>query len=406
MNTLLYLAILLLAGLLFGRLLKQIKLPNVTGYLIAGLLLGPHVLKIIPENIIGNFEVISQIALSFIAFTIGCEFKISYFKRVGATPIVIAIFEAMIAVFLVQGVLIAAGFDPAFSIVLGAIAAATAPAATIMIIKQYNAKGPVTETLLSVVALDDAVALIAFGFSVTVAGALTGGAETSVILSILEPFKEIFLALLIGAISGLLFKIPLKFFKKSGNRIIIMAGMVFLASGLSELLHVSQLLACMMTGAVLCNISEDSDSIAQLSDFITPPIFLLFFAVSGAELDMTIIPKIGIVGILYVVFRVAGKLAGASIGARIMKAPRTVCRYLGPALIPQAGVAIGLVTVAKIVVPQYASEIRAVILCGTLIYEIVGPVIAKAMLVKAGEISHTQLTDQQLLNHSDTVSTT
>jgi Kef-type K+ transport system membrane component KefB len=387
LNTLLYLAILLIGGLLCGRLLKQIKLPNVTGYLLAGFLLGPYLLNVIPEHIIGNFEVISKMALSFIAFTIGCEFKISYFKRVGLTPIVIAILEAMLAVFVVQGVLITAGFDPALSIVLGAIAAATAPAATIMIIKQYNAKGPVTETLLSVVALDDAVALIAFGFAVTIAGTLNGGNGASVFLSIIEPFKEILFALLIGGICGLIFKIPIKFFKKSGNRIIILAGMVFLSGGLSELLHVSELLACMMTGAVLCNVSEDSDEIAQLADFVTPPVFLLFFAVSGAELDITIVPTIGLVGTLYIIFRVFGKLAGASLGAKIMKAPKTVRRYLGPALIPQAGVAIGLATVAKDIVPQYASTIRAVVLCGTLIYEIVGPVIAKAMLVKAGEIT-------------------
>lgn len=387
LNNLLYLSLLLIAGLLCGRLVKQIRLPNVTGYLIAGLLMGPYVLRIIPDSTVEDFEIISHIALSFIAFTIGCEFKMSYFKRVGATPIVIATFEAMVAVFLVQGILLAAGFDPAFSIILGSIAAATAPAATIMVIKQYNARGPVTETLLSVVALDDAVALIAFGFAVAIAGALNGGADGSVFISILKPFREILLALLVGALVGVLFKIPLKYFKKSGNRIIIMAGMVFLTSGIAEILNVSELLACMMTGAVLCNITEESDSIAQLSDFITPPIFLLFFVVSGAELDITIIPSIGIVGILYVTVRVAGKLAGASLGARLMKAPRAVRKYLGPALIPQAGVAIGLVTVAKSVVPQYTPEIRAVILCGTLIYEIIGPVISKAMLVKAGEIS-------------------
>ncbi|NLL38030.1 MAG: cation:proton antiporter [Clostridiales bacterium] len=386
LNTLLYLAILLIAGLLCGRLVKQVKLPNVTGYLIAGLVLGPHVLNIIPIRIVDNFEVISQIALSFIAFTIGCDFKISYFKRVGATPIVIAVFEAMLAVFLVQGILIAVGFDPAFSIVLGSIAAATAPAATVMVIKQYNARGPVTEMLLSVVAIDDAVAIIAFGFSVAIAGALGGGTGGSVILSILLPIKEIFLALLVGALVGILFKIPLKYFKKSGNRIIILAGMVFLSSGLAEVLNASQLLACMMTGCVLCNITEESASIAQLSDFITPPIFLLFFAVSGANLDISIIPSIGVVGILYVTFRVIGKIAGASLGAKIMKAPEVICKYLGPALIPQAGVAIGLVTVATTVVPQLASEIRAVILCATMIYEIVGPAISKAMLVKAGEI--------------------
>jgi len=304
------------------------------------------------------------------------------------TPIVIAIFEAMVAVLLVQSVLIAAGFDPAFSLVLGAIAAATAPAATIMVVKQYQAKGPVTETLLSVVAIDDAIALIAFGFAVTIAKTITGGVGASVLLSVLKPFEEIFLALFIGGIVGILFKFPLKFFRKSGNRIIIMCGLVFLTSGLADLLKVSELLACMTTGAVFCNVSGESGEIAKLSDFITPPIFLLFFAVSGAELDLSIIPTIGIIGIIYVVFRVIGKIGGAYIGAKIMKAPQEVCKYLGPTLIPQAGVAIGLISVAQTVVPEYAPQIRAVILCGTMIYEIIGPAVTKMTLVKAREIKN------------------
>lgn len=385
-NTLLYLAILLLGGLLCGRLVKQVRLPNVTGYLLAGLLLGPHIFGVIPMEILSGFDVISKIALSFIAFTIGCEFKISYFKRVGLTPIVIAIFEALFAVFIVQAVLITAGFNTPFAIVLGAIAAATAPAATIMVVKQYRAKGPVTETLLSVVALDDAVALIAFGFAVTIAKAIAGGGSDAVILSVLKPFGEILLALAIGAAAGAVLKLPLKYFKKPGNRIIIMCGFVFLSSGAAALAGVSELLACMATGAVFCNISSESDEVAKLADLITPPIFLLFFVVSGAELDVALIPSIGIVGILYVVFRVVGKMGGAYLGGKIMKAPKTVNRYLGPALIPQAGVAIGLVTVSQTVVPEFAPQLRAVILCGTFIYEIIGPAITKISLVKAGEI--------------------
>ncbi|NLA87699.1 MAG: cation:proton antiporter, partial [Clostridiales bacterium] len=273
------------------------------------------------------------------------------------------------------------------AIVLGAIAAATAPAATIMVVKQYKARGPVTEMLLSVVALDDAVALIAFGFAVTIAKAMTGGSNDAVIISVLKPFGEILLALAVGGAVGALFKLPLKFFRKSGNRIVIMCGLVFLAGGLAELLHVSELLACMAAGMVFCNISSESEEIAKLSDLITPPIFLLFFAVSGAQLDITLIPSIGVIGILYVVFRVVGKMGGAYLGGKIMKVPKVVNRYLGPTLIPQAGVAIGLVAVSQTVVPEYADQLRAVILCGTLIYEIVGPAITKIALVKAGEIT-------------------
>lgn len=386
MNLLFYLAIMLFAGLLFGRLLKLVKLPNVTGYLIAGLVLGPFVTKILSAEQVESLSVISNMALSFIAFTVGLSFKRSYFKRVGMTPVVIALLEALVAVFLVQGALIAAGFDVAFSIVLGAIAAATAPAATIMVIKQYGAKGPVTDTLMAVVAIDDAVALVAFGFAVSIAGVISGNGGGNIFLSILQPLWQVFLSLLIGAVMGVLFKIPLMFFKKSGNRLIIIIGFVFMTSALATLCGVSELLACMALGSVFCNISTESDSINDLCDFFTPPLFELFFVVSGAGLDVSVLPQIGVMGAIYVVVRCVGKYLGAFIGAKIMKAPDAVAKYIGPTLIPQAGVAIGLTIVAQSVVPHYAAQVRAVILCGTLIYELVGPAITKITLKKAGEI--------------------
>ena len=386
MNLLFYLAIMLFAGLLFGRLLKLVKLPNVTGYLIAGLVLGPFVTKILSAEQVESLSVISNMALAFIAFTVGLSFKRSYFKRVGMTPVVIALLEALVAVFLVQGALIAAGFDVAFSIVLGAIAAATAPAATIMVIKQYRAKGPVTETLMAVVAIDDAVALVAFGFAVSIAGVISGNGGGNIFLSILQPLWQVFLSLLIGAVMGVLFKIPLRFFKKSGNRLIIIIGFVFMTSALATLCGVSELLACMALGSVFCNISTESDSINDLCDFFTPPLFELFFVVSGAGLDVSVLPQIGVMGAIYVVVRCVGKYLGAFIGAKIMKAPDAVAKYIGPTLIPQAGVAIGLTIVAQSVVPHYAAQVRAVILCGTLIYELVGPAITKITLKKAGEI--------------------
>ncbi len=248
LNTMMYLSLLLLGGLFCGRLVKHIKLPNVTGYLLAGLLMGPCVLKILPEATVNSFNLISQMALAFIAFTIGLSFKRSYFKRVGTAPVIIAIFEALAAVFFVQLILVLAGFDPAFSIVLGAIAAATAPAATIMVIKQYHAKGPLTDTLLSVVAIDDAVALVAFGFAVTIAKTMTSAGDTNLLLSLLEPFGEVFLSLLIGLVLGVLITVPLKHFKKQGNRLVILIAFVFLSSSLASQFGVSELLACMMAG--------------------------------------------------------------------------------------------------------------------------------------------------------------
>ncbi len=373
-----------MAGLLCGRLVKLIKLPNVTGYLIAGLVLGPYVTKVIPLDVVNDFSVISDMALSFIAFTIGCGFKRSYLKKVGMTPIVIAIFESLFAVFAVQGVLLAVGTDPQLAVLLGAIAAATAPAATLMVIKQYGAKGPVTDTLVSVVALDDAVALIAFSVCVAVASVIGGGKFEA--KTVYMPVIEIVGALLLGALFGLIFKLPLRFFKKASNRQIITVGLVFACSGIAQLLGWSSLLACMACGMMLCNVSSESDGILSVADSVTPSLFLLFFATSGAALNITIIPEIGLIGIIYVLARVAGKVGGAWVGAVIMKAPKTVRRFLGPALIPQAGVAIGLTLVAQTAAPAYADRIRAVILCATLIYELVGPVITKLTLLGAKEI--------------------
>lgn len=386
MNTLLYLAIMILSGMLFGRLVKFIHLPNVTGYLIGGLLIGPSVFNILPETAIQDIALISEVALGFIAFSIGNEFKISYFKRVGATPIVIACFESLFAVLFVVGGLLIAGKPLPFSLVLGAIAAATAPAATIMVINQYRAKGPVTETLLSVVAIDDATALMLFGICVAVAQAILNPNGASLGKAILSPLWEIGGALVIGIVLGLLFTVPLRWFRKDGNRLAITIGFVFASVGLSDLLGLSSLLTCMAMGAALTNVSTQSKHIMKLTDSITPPIFILFFVVSGAELKLSVIPAIGVVGIVYILFRVAGKMTGAFVGATICKADHNIRKYLGPALIPQAGVAIGLSLAATTVVPEYGAQIRTVILCGTLLYELAGPMITKLSLKKAGEI--------------------
>jgi Kef-type K+ transport system membrane component KefB len=387
LSTLFYLALILLSGLIFGRLVKFIKLPNVTGYLIAGLLIGPYLFKLVPLNLTKQLELVSEMALAFIAFSIGAEFKISYLKKVGLTPIVIAIFEALTASIVVTIVLVLFKFDTKIAILLGAIAAATAPAATIMVVKQYKAKGPVTETLLSVVALDDAVALIAFGFAMAIVNSLQYPNEVSVIVSIVSPFIEIIGSILLGFLLGVLFAIPLRFFKKDSNRLIITTAFVFLGSSLATMLNLSPLLLCMCMGAMLININQSGNAILKLIDNVTPPIFLMFFVVSGMELDISAIPQIGVIGIIYIICRVIGKIAGSSIGAAIMKAPAAVKTYLGFTLVPQAGVAIGLSLIAANALPELGQTIRSVILCATLIYELVGPAITKFSLEKAGEIT-------------------
>ncbi|MGL6174327.1 MAG: cation:proton antiporter, partial [Cellulosilyticaceae bacterium] len=360
-----YLAVMIFAGLLFGRLAKVFKLPNVTGYLVGGLIIGPYMTKCIPIDAIENMKIISDMALGFIAFSIGSEFKLSYFKRVGLTPVVIAMMEALLAVICVVVGLLLIGYDLPFALVLGSIAAATAPAATIMVIKQYNAKGPVTETLMSVVALDDAVCLIGFGFAVTLAKIFTGHVSGSVWASILQPFAEVGLSIGVGVILGAIFTLPLKQCKQAGNRLSITIGFIFLAIALSNLLGLSALLTCMAMGAMFVNTCKESESIMVLAAEITPPLYMLFFVASGAELDIRVIPSIGAVGIIYVVFRVIGKISGAYIGAKVMNTSPEVQKYLGFTLVPQAGVAIGLSLMAETVVPQYASVIRAVVLCAT-----------------------------------------
>lgn len=386
LNTFTDLGLMIFVGMALGRLVKKIKLPNVTGYLLAGLLLGPSILGLLSEEFLSGITVISDAALGFIAFSIGNEFKISYFKRVGATPIIIACLESFFAVAFVTVALMLAGCSTTFSLVLGSIAAATAPAATIMVIKQYKAKGPVTETLLSVVAIDDATALIMYSVSIAAATALSGGNATVKEL-VLKPVIEIGGALVVGAILGFLFLLPMKAFKKDGNRLSLIIAFIFVGLGLSQLCGFSSLLLCMAMGAVVANFSPDVNQIMKLSDRITPPIFMLFFVASGADLKLSVLPAVGLVGVIYIVVRVIGKMFGASLGAIVCKADKNIRKYLGPALVPQAGVAIGLSLAASSVVPEHASEIRTVILCGTLIYELVGPVIAKTCLKKAGEIT-------------------
>ena len=394
---LLQMGILILIGLLFSKLAKLVKLPNVTGYLVGGLLVGPSVLgalgiPIITDEFLTEMNSVSEVALGFIAFTIGTQFQFEYFKRVGSGQIIIAIFETLVAVvFVFLGMVFILRCDVAFSLVLSAIAAATAPAATLMVIKQYKADGEVTKNLMSVVALDDAVALIIFGIMVAIANAINGTA-TSVAWTILSPFVEVFASLAIGFVVGLLMSLLLKWFTGRSNRISVICSVILIVVSLSAVitfLNLSTLLACMMMGAVFTNTTKRSNvnTIMELCDRFTPPLLILFFTISGASLKLNVLLTVGLVGVIYIVMRVIGKITGAFVGATITKSAPTVKKWLGFALIPQAGVAIGLTIVAGNVVPQYANEIRAVVLCATLIYELVGPAVTKFALKKAGEIT-------------------
>ena len=385
-TVLFYLALILLSGLIFGRAVKLIKLPNVTGYLLAGIILGPYCLKLLSPDLVSELELISEMALAFISFSIGSEFKLSYLKKVGNMVIIIATAAALLAAVLVTVSLVIIGVEFEIALLLGAIASATAPAATVMVIKQYNARGPVTESLLSVVAIDDAIAIILFGFSMAIVNSMQYPGETPAAMSIVMPVIEIVGSLLIGALLGFLFTFPLKYFKKDSNRLIITTGFVFFASAIASVMNLSPLLLCMSMGAVLVNISNSARAIFTLADGVTPPIYLMFFVVSGAGLNISILPEVGLIGVVYIVTRFVGKVFGSYYGSVITKAPDTVKKYLGLTLIPRR-CCYRLSLIASRGLPMYAQPIRAVVLSATFVYELIGPILTKVSLKKAGEIS-------------------
>ncbi len=382
----LYLGMAMILALLSSKLIKKLHLPNVTGYLIMGLMVGPYMLKLIPLEAVESFGFIPEIALGFIAFSIGAEFKLNYLKKVGKTPVVIAFFEALGAVILVDFALIITGHDIGFSLLLGSIAAATAPAATLMVVRQYKAKGPLTETLLPVVAIDDAVALMVFGISIAIVKTLSSTQDVSILATLLTPLVEIVGALLLGGLLGVVISLLVKWFTGRGNRLSIAIGMVAVSIGLSQIFGFSELLTCMAMSAVFVNLSKHSSAVFEQVDRFTPPLFMMFFFLSGADLNVAILPSVGGVGLIYLFVRVIGKVSGAALGGKISGADPVVQKYLGFTLVPQAGVAIGLASVAMTLSPEFGQQIKIIILAGTVIYELVGPVATKIALMKAGEI--------------------
>ena len=401
------LSIALLAGLLLSRLAKIVKLPAVTAYLISGILIGPFVLGALGIPGIGitsmqieSFGLISDLALGFIAFSMGNEFRLSQLKKIGKQATVIGVLQALITTIVVDVALIALHFAmpntlsiPA-AIVLASVATATAPAATLMVVKQYKAKGPVTDVLLPVVALDDAVGLVVFAISFGIARSM-GTAGVSPLAIILEPLLEIVLSLLLGFVMGLLFTLCEKYFHSRSKRMAVSVTFVMLTVALSGLkfeigdIHIafSSLLACMMLGTVFCNICEVSEELMDRADRWTTPVLILFFVISGAELDLSVFTQwtVVVVGIIYIIARSLGKYYGANISARITKSDPNIIKYLGITLLPQAGVALGMAIKAIELGPDGAI-VRNITLFAVLIYEIVGPFLTKMALTKAGDI--------------------
>ncbi len=409
METLLCLSICLFAGLMLSRVAKIFKLPAVTAYLIAGILVGPYVLGSFHIPGIGftsmanieAYDIIPDVALGFIAFSIGNEFRLSQLKQIGKQATVIGIFQALVACLLVDAALIAVHFIapdklslPA-AIVLGAVATATAPAATLMVVKQYKAKGPLTSLLLPIVALDDAVGLIVFAVSFGVAKALiVGGVD--VVSIIVEPLLEVVLSLVLGAVLGYAFNFCEKFFHSRSKRLAMSVTFIFLAVSLSMLkfeiggVHIafSSLLTCMMLGTIFCNICDFSEELMDRVDRWTAPLLILFFVISGAELELSIFKDAGIVliGVIYIIFRCLGKYFGASISAKATKCDKNIVKYLGITLFPQAGVALGMAIKAH-ELGEEGAIVANITLFAVLIYEIIGPFLTKISLLKAGEIN-------------------
>ena len=408
MNILLSVSVALLAGLLMTRAFKPFKLPSVTAYLIAGVLIGPYVLGSlnIPSlgfssmEAVGSLAVISEIALGFIAFSIGSEFKLEELKHIGKQAFVIGIFQAIVATIFVDAALLVVHLmmpdklTLAQLITLGAIATATAPAATLMVVRQYKAKGPLTSLLLPIVAIDDAVGLVVFAVSFGIAKTLVSG-TVDVISIIVNPLVEIVASLALGAFMGWVLTQIERLFNSNTNRLNMTIAFVALTTALSSIkfeighVHVgfSSLLVCMMLGTIFCNICPLSEDLMKASDKWSSPLLALFFVISGAELELEVFAEVAIVGIglVYIIFRCIGKYLGSMISAKATKCSDSICKYLGITLFPQAGVALGMCSTAMQLGEQ-GSLIRNITLFAVLIYEVFGPLMTRWALTEAGDI--------------------
>ena len=408
MQALLSLSIAVFAGLMLSRLAKVVKLPAVTAYLVAGILIGPYVLGalgvpglgFISLDDIKTYSILSDVALGFIAFSIGNEFRLAQLKKTGRQATVIGIVQAVFTTVVVDAALIGLHFlfpdklPLPSAIVLGAVASATAPAATLMVVRQYKSKGPLTDILLPIVALDDAVGLVLFAVSFGIARALMAG-HVDILSIIVEPILEVVCSLLLGALMGFLFNFFEQFFHSRSKRIAMSVTFVLMTVALSMLefkvagLHVafSPLLVCMMLGTIFCNICDFSEELMARVDRWTAPLFVLFFVISGAELELSVFkdPVIVAVGIVYILSRCLGKYFGARSSASLTKCDRNIVNYLGITLFPQAGVALGMAIKAEALGPEGAI-VANITLFSVLIYELVGPFLTKISLQKAGEI--------------------
>lgn len=374
------LAVILFSGFLMTRITKKFKLPDVTGYILSGVLIGPYVFQLIPKELIQGMDFVTDIALAYIAFGVGKYFKLSQLKKNGKKIFVITFLEAICAaIFVTLTMIYLFHLSVPFSLLLGAIGSATAPASTIMTIRQYHAKGELVNTILQVVALDDTIALIAFSICAAIAEKMERGGKMEWIVFLLPLFLNL-LALVLGAICGFLLKWIITEKRTKEHRLILVNAVIFGLTGCCTLLDVSPLLSCMVMGTVYVNMIDNKNLFKQVNHF-TPPIMLMFFVISGMKLNVPMLITAGTIGVFYFFVRILGKYIGAYIGALATGASEDVRKYLGLALIPQAGVSIGLAALGqRILNPEMGLMLSTIILSSSILYEMVGPACAKAAI--------------------------
>lgn len=382
------LSIIILIGLVGGRVAKKLKLPSVSGYIVAGLILGPSFIDLVSHQDLGSLSFITDIALAAIAFSIGNEFLLSDMKKVGKRTLILTVAEvigALAVVFIAMFFIFKQPFE--FSLVIASMSAATAPAGIVMVIRELRADGPLVKTILPVVALDDALGIMVFGVALSLAKMTSGLEEFTVFKIISAPLIEIFGSLLLGFLLGVILTYLAKKAKGRDELLKISLAFILAAVGASNFFNLSPLLTAMMMGGTLVNLKQNSKRVFGTLNEFTPPINLLFFTLAGMSLDLKVLASVSLLGVGYIFARASGKIIGAGVGARALGESITMQKYLGLSLLTQGGISIGLSSIVASELPQFSESIITVILFSVLVFEIMGPILAKVAITRAGEVN-------------------
>lgn len=381
------LSITILVGIVGGRIASYFKMPSVSGYIVAGLIIGPSFINLVNSQDVLSLNIITEMALAAIAFSIGNEFLFADMKKVGKKALVITVAEvigAVAIVFAVMFFIFKQSFE--FSIVIASMSASTAPAGIVMVIRELKANGPLVKTILPVVAIDDALGIMVFGVALSLAKMTSGVADYSMIKIIISPLIEIIASLGLGFVIGMVMTYVCRKAKGKEELLSLTLAFILLGLGVSNFFNVSPLLTSMMIGATLVNTMQNSKRVFGAVNEFTPPIYLLFFTIAGVSLDLKVLSTVGVLGVGYILARTAGKVIGATAGAKLIGAEKTIQKYLGMSLLTQGGISIGLSIIVRNELPQFSDSIVTVILFSVLVFEILGPVLAKIAITKAGEV--------------------